>query len=86
AIIRLEQLYPFPEEALQTELQKYSADAPLIWSQEEPANMGAWSYLRTTTDLPLMRVSPNASAAPASGSHQAAHHIQHAIIQQTFDC
>ena len=86
AIIRLEQLYPFPEEALQTELQKYSADAPLIWSQEEPANMGAWSYLRTTTDLPLMRVSPNASAAPASGSHQSAHHIQHAIIQQTFDC
>ena len=86
ALIRLEQLYPLPEAALQAELAKYPSDVKLVWAQEEPANMGAWSYLRTNTDLPLQRVSPAASAAPASGSHQAAHHIQHATIQKTFDC
>ena len=86
ALIRLEQLYPLPEAALEAELAKYPSDVKLVWAQEEPANMGAWSYLRTNTDLPLQRVSPAASAAPASGSHQAAHHTQHATIQKTFDC
>ena len=86
ALIRLEQLYPLPEEALEAELGKYAPIVKLVWAQEEPANMGAWSYLRTNTDLPLQRVSPSASAASASGSHQAAHHIQKATIQKTFDC
>jgi 2-oxoglutarate dehydrogenase E1 component len=86
ALIRLEQLYPLPEARVMEEMAKYSADVKWVWAQEEPANMGAWSYLRTNTDWPLQRVSPAASAAPASGSHQAAHHIQHATIQKTFDC
>ena len=45
AIIRLEQLYPFPLEALQEALQPYSKQAEAIWCQEEPHNMGAWHYL-----------------------------------------
>lgn len=44
AIIRLEQLYPFPREALTRALSRYP-DAEILWCQEEPANMGAWSYL-----------------------------------------
>jgi 2-oxoglutarate dehydrogenase E1 component len=86
AIVRLEQLYPIPAAQMEAELAKYPADAKLVWAQEEPANMGAWTFLLANCDLKLHRVSPVASAAPASGSHQAAHHIQHRLIAQTFDC
>ncbi len=45
AIIRLEQLYPFPKLQLQEEFSKYK-NAEIIWCQEEPQNMGAWSFLQ----------------------------------------
>ncbi len=45
AIIRLEQLYPFPELKLQEEFSKYK-NAEIIWCQEEPENMGAWRFLQ----------------------------------------
>jgi 2-oxoglutarate dehydrogenase E1 component len=44
-IIRIEQLYPFPEQALKTALSRYAPQARLVWVQEEPENMGAWWYL-----------------------------------------
>tara|TARA_A100000171_G_C2136099_1_gene150370 strand:+ start:1332 stop:4181 length:2850 start_codon:yes stop_codon:yes gene_type:complete len=44
AIIRLEQLYPFPEDQLKKEFARYSA-AQFIWCQEEPENMGAWTFV-----------------------------------------
>jgi 2-oxoglutarate dehydrogenase E1 component len=44
AILRLEQLYPFPDEPLAAELVKYPA-AEIIWCQEEPENMGAWTFV-----------------------------------------
>ena len=46
ALVRIEQYYPFPWEALQTELARYSADCEMCWVQEEPANMGAWTYIQ----------------------------------------
>ncbi|OXB57899.1 hypothetical protein ASZ78_006244 [Callipepla squamata] len=45
AILRLEELCPFPLEALQQELSKYSHAKVFIWSQEEPQNMGPWSFV-----------------------------------------
>lgn len=45
ALIRLEQLYPFPHEALQAELTKHPG-AEVIWAQEEPYNQGAWLMIR----------------------------------------
>ena len=44
ALIRLEQLYPFPSKELQAELKKYK-NAEIIWCQEEPRNMGAWGFV-----------------------------------------
>jgi len=44
AILRLEQLYPFPDEPLAAELAKYP-NADVVWCQEEPANMGAWFFV-----------------------------------------
>jgi len=44
AIIRLEQLYPFPKEELKSELKKYK-NAQVVWCQEEPRNMGSWKFV-----------------------------------------
>ena len=67
AIVRLEQLYPFPEEQVLKILNKYDK-ADKFWVQEESANMGAWSYLMRywrRTDIEL--ISRQVSASPASG-------------------
>jgi 2-oxoglutarate dehydrogenase E1 component len=47
ALIRLEQIYPFPLAALVAMLGRYSASVDLIWCQEEPMNQGVWEYLRS---------------------------------------
>ncbi len=44
ALVRVEQLYPFPHNSIVDELQKYP-NAEVIWAQEEPKNMGAWQYI-----------------------------------------
>ena len=46
AIVRLEELYPFPGEALGRVLARYPQDATLVFAQEEPKNMGAWRFVR----------------------------------------
>ena len=73
-ILRLEQLYPFPVEELQDALQAYPAGTEVRWVQEEPANMGAWRFLREHFEtafldqFKLVRVSRPESASPATGS------------------
>ena len=44
ALVRLEQLYPLPEEQINIVLEKYKGKS-LIWVQEEPKNMGAWTHI-----------------------------------------
>ncbi|RZA26008.1 MAG: 2-oxoglutarate dehydrogenase E1 component [Proteobacteria bacterium] len=46
AIVRLEQLYPFPEEEVQKILKNYSGADEILWVQEEPSNMGSWTFMR----------------------------------------
>ncbi|HEV2369532.1 MAG TPA: multifunctional oxoglutarate decarboxylase/oxoglutarate dehydrogenase thiamine pyrophosphate-binding subunit/dihydrolipoyllysine-residue succinyltransferase subunit, partial [Acidimicrobiales bacterium] len=45
AVVRVEQLYPWPEEAIARTLSRYPAAAEVVWLQEEPENMGAWSFV-----------------------------------------
>ncbi|MDP9055135.1 MAG: 2-oxoglutarate dehydrogenase E1 component, partial [Acidobacteriota bacterium] len=45
AVVRIEELYPFPEQAIQNVLSRYGAGVELIWCQEEPRNMGAWRFI-----------------------------------------
>ena len=45
ALVRVEQLYPFPEKALRSVLARYSNAQEIVWVQEEPRNMGAWNYI-----------------------------------------
>jgi 2-oxoglutarate dehydrogenase E1 component len=73
AILRLEQLYPLRDEQLPEALAPYAPEAPLVWVQEEPANMGAWRYLlarfgdRLAGNRPFSGVCRPASASPATG-------------------
>jgi 2-oxoglutarate dehydrogenase E1 component len=73
AILRLEQLYPVRDEQLREALAPYAPAAPVVWVQEEPANMGAWRYLlarfgdRLHGARPFSGVCRPASASPATG-------------------
>jgi 2-oxoglutarate dehydrogenase E1 component len=90
AVVRLEQLYPFPKGALETLLQEYPSLERLIWVQEEPLNMGAWDYLRprlrglTNDQLPLHYVGRPASASPAEGSSTSYRANQQVLVEQAF--
>ncbi|MGB3852234.1 MAG: 2-oxoglutarate dehydrogenase E1 component [Tunicatimonas sp.] len=67
AIIRLEQLHPFPEKQVTKLLMKYKA-AKVYWVQEEPENMGYWAFiLRTYRQVELEIISREPSASPATG-------------------
>ncbi|MBL7941525.1 MAG: 2-oxoglutarate dehydrogenase E1 component, partial [Flavobacteriales bacterium] len=69
SLVRIEQLYPFPEKQLRKIIASCADNCKLIWLQEEPENMGAWTYLlRLLRDLPLEVIALPASAAPATGS------------------
>jgi 2-oxoglutarate dehydrogenase E1 component len=72
AIVRIEQLYPLGPDEVAREVRRYGPDAEIVWAQEEPSNMGAWTYvaLHLAPHLPgpLVRVARPASASPAVGS------------------
>ena len=85
ALIRLEQLHPFPQKQLDTELAKYPK-AKTFWVQEEPENMGYWNYL-----LRFMRreleavVARKASASPATGYNKVHVKEQKDLVARAFD-
>ncbi len=68
AFVRVEQLYPLPQKQIDAILAKYKAEN-IIWAQEEPANMGAWTYMAMNLrKLDLIGITRPASAASAEGS------------------
>jgi len=76
AVVRVEQLYPFPAEPLIATVAGYERAASLCWLQEEPENMGAWSFMETRLsralggDIELTHVSRGESGSPAAGSKE----------------
>jgi 2-oxoglutarate dehydrogenase E1 component len=80
ALVRMEQLYPFPKLALTPFLNGYHALKKVLWVQEEPANMGAASYIKPKIksfmnelgleNTPLICISREEKASPATGSSQ----------------
>jgi 2-oxoglutarate dehydrogenase E1 component len=90
AIARLEQLYPFPKEALEDLLEKYPNLQRVIWVQEEPLNMGSWNYLRPRLRqliddrLPIHYVGRPESSSPAEGSSTTYRANQQVLIEQAF--
>ena len=80
AVVRVEQLHPFPADSMAKVLKGYARDAKLVWLQEEPRNMGGWTFMNEHMHLhglgSLHYVGRSSSASPASGSpavHQQRH-------------
>lgn len=85
AIVRIEQLYPFPEKQIAAILKKYKG-ATLSWVQEEPANMGGIGYmLRMMPDQKMEIISRKASASPATGYSKVHKAEQEKIINQALE-
>lgn len=85
AVVRLEQLHPFPEKQLRAILDKYQPQSKL-WVQEEPSNMGYWSYmLRMMPNDGLKLVSRKASASPATGYLKVHKIEQEKIVSKAFE-
>nr|XP_057932449.1 2-oxoadipate dehydrogenase complex component E1 [Doryrhamphus excisus] len=88
ALVRLEELCPFPLDALQMELKKYPNAKEFIWSQEEPQNMGPWSFVGPRFEkqlaCKLRLVSRPALPAPAVGIGSLHHQQQEALLDATF--
>ncbi len=89
AILRIEQLYPLRHDLIEAALDGYPAGAPVLWVQEEPANMGAGNYMRiqfgdTLCGRPFSSVARSVSATPSTGSHRRHKHEQAEILAQAF--
>ena len=88
AIVRVEQLYPFPMEQFAAIAAKHP-NANLLWVQDEPANQGPWPHVALTTQdnldgRTLRRVSRRATASPATGSSHLHEEEQNALITEAF--
>ena len=86
AVVRIEQLFPLPVEQLKAIIAQYPNADDYVWAQEEPKNMGAYSYMLMNFDLVKWRLaSLKAYAAPASGSYTRAKRRQADAIRMVFD-
>ncbi len=92
AIVRLEQLYPFPKESLEAELAKYPKATEIVWAQEEPRNQGAWYWFASRHHLDtqlgskqkLLLVSRPASSSPAVGYLAKHNEQQKALVESAL--
>ena len=85
AFVRLEQLYPFPETQLKSIFNKYGKECKYVWAQEEPLNMGPWSYiLRKWEYSKIVCFSREESGSPASGSPKVFERRQQEIINNVM--
>ena len=88
ALIRLEQLYPLAKDALQKELEKYK-NANIVWCQEEPKNMGAWSFIHELIEEAAIAINhkkprPTFVGRKASASTATGYGVYHAQEQKTL--
>ena len=94
SIARLEQFYPFPHDAVRQELERFQGK-PVVWLQEEPANMGAWTFVRPLFDDVLEDITGgceqrvqyagrSAAASPATGSAKVHTAEQEQILRQAL--
>lgn len=93
AIIRLEQLYPFPLQRLTDILRRYPDAAELFWVQEEPENMGAWYFVEEQMQSiinpgghgrQLRYIGRPTAASPAAGAHKVHSDQQSGLVNEAF--
>jgi 2-oxoglutarate dehydrogenase E1 component len=82
AFVRIEQLYPLPQTQIDEIISKYKNASNILWAQEEPANMGAWTHIAMNLrHIPFVGITRNAAAAAAEGSSQ----LHKKRLKQLFD-
>jgi len=90
ALVRLEQVFPFPEKQITQILEKYNNNMLTLWVQEEPENMGAWYYIRNAMKkVDIIPVTRQPSGSPATGLFKLHEISQKEIIDKVFrecDC
>jgi len=88
AILRVEQLYPFHKELVEALVSQYPAASNFVWCQEEPLNMGAWSYIAPRLEKVLDRrvryAGRGRASSPAAGSKAMHYREQKALINAAF--
>jgi 2-oxoglutarate dehydrogenase E1 component len=88
ALIRIEQLYPFHRELVEALLRPYRNASSFVWCQEEPLNMGAWSYIwpriEQCTGSRVRYAGRDAASSPAAGSKAVHYREQKALLAQAF--
>jgi 2-oxoglutarate dehydrogenase E1 component len=83
-IIRVEQLHPFPKKQLAKELKRFN-NPTLCWVQEEPENMGSWSFILRVSDLDMKVVARRAAASPATGFPKVHKEEQNQLVNRAFE-
>ena len=89
-VIRVEQLYPFPDKAINKSLSHFPALKTVRWVQEEPKNMGAWLFMEDklrrvlSSKIKIERISRMTSASPAAGMIKVHNAEQNQIVQAAF--
>ncbi len=85
AVVRIEQLHPFPVDQIQTILKKYQNRLLTLWVQEEPFNMGAWKHVQNEfKGYEVLPISRQPSGSPATGLSKIHEIQQEEIIQKVF--
>ena len=85
ALVRIEQLYPFPKDKVEAIIKKYSSALLTLWVQEEPENMGAWMFInRMMNEHHIVPIARLASASPATGLAKLHTVGQKEIINKVF--
>lgn len=85
AIIRLEQLHPFPADEIKNIMRKYSSNMLTLWVQEEPENMGAWYYIHNhMKEYDIIPITRQPSGSPATGLHKIHEISQEEIVSKVF--
>ncbi len=89
AILRVEQLYPFHEELVQALAAQYPNASNIVWCQEEPLNMGAWTYvgprLQKALGQPVRYAGRRTASSPAAGSKAIHKREQKALLTKAFE-
>ena len=91
AVVRVEQLYPFPDDVIRQVIDRYPKVREICWVQEEPENMGAWEFVRPVLETiidsrwPLRYIGRARNSSPSEGSSSWHAANQRAIVAQAFE-